>query len=457
MATLNLTWTPCGSSSDGTYIYFGKTNVVTGTPISGTGWTLYTGSALANGASSATISSLDDNVQYTAYAYCHCPAAGNGPLVQAGPVINYACPTLTNIVPSYNGVSYTLSVPGSANNAGSYITKILVQLYDSTNTTLLQANTYNSPFTAGVNDSFSALSSATNYNLRVVYSNTSGSLTNNCVNAPVTTSTACGAPTVTLTNPSASGFQVGWTPSTGGTFDVLINGNVVATGLTTGPYTATGLNPATAYQVNVRLNCTTGGNGISTTQSITTNNAAVTGQVAINQNLPSSSGSRKTLSMAFTFAQPTAFPMTVYFGESDFIVQNGGTNCSTFAGYDIYTPPMFNGQPGYSNAPLCPFGNQNLGFAPSGNLPWVINIPQGVTTYNTPVDSVYTTAGPGSNVGSSNPGGFQYAPWSMAINSNNRSVINIWMRVTSPSGYSANFTLASGQNVPSTQVGLTNV
>src|ERR1700749_2367087 len=108
MATANYTWTPCGSSSDGQYVYYGKTNIATGTPVSGTGWTFYTGPPLPNTANSASITRLDDNVEYPFYVYCHCPAAGNGPLSNFGPLIKYICPTLSNITPTFNGVSYTV-------------------------------------------------------------------------------------------------------------------------------------------------------------------------------------------------------------------------------------------------------------------------------------------------------------------------------------------------------------
>lgn len=436
MATFNINWTPCGSSSDAQYIYYGKSNVVTGTPVSGTGWTLYTGAAIVNSIGSAIIDGLDDNVEYTVYGYCHCPAAGNGPLSNFGPVIKYACPTLSNIVPTYNGVSYNLAIPNSANNTGTWIQKTLVNLYDSSLQNLLQTNTYNTPFNANVSGSFTALNASSNYNLQVIYSDNTGIKTNQCGSSPFTTSAACTAPTVTVNNPTSNTFDVNWTPTSGGTFDILVNNNVIASGLTTGPYTATSLTPATIYQVNVRKNCTTGGNAVSTTQNISTTNANVNGVVAMNSNV-NAVGTFATgdLSLSFTFPTATAFPITLYFG---YIHENGcttcsGGKCSWSNGYDIFSPPA-----GAQNCPSTPIGNVNSGGHP--NYPFVVNIPQGVTTFNSGTNihtidpSPTLPNNPWQNYGAGNTGGA-------------RGFTDLYVKIANPNGYSANFTITNGTNI----------
>lgn len=405
MATANISWTPCGSSSDGQYLYYGKTTIATGTPVSGTGWTLYSGVPLTNTANTVTINGLDDNVEYTFYIYCHCPSAGNGPLISSDPIIKYICPTFSNVVPTYNGVSYNLTIPISANNSGSWIQKVLVSVYDSSNLNLLYTNTYTQPF-ANVSGSFTSLSSSTNYNLQISYTNNAGTKSNNCISVPFTTAAACVAPMVTVNNPTANTFDVNWTPSTGGTFDILVNNSVVATGLTVSPYTVTGLSPATIYQANVRKNCTTGGTAVSTTQNITTTNAPINGILSFNVT-PSPANNY----LIFTFPMATAFPITVYVGN---ILQIGS---------NLYAE-------GYSNLFSLPPGVVPFGTPAGPPLhpnPVIFNIPQGVTTFTTSTPYFY-------------PDGSGWQLISPSI------MKDIYIKVNSPSGYNANFTIANGFN-----------
>lgn len=432
MATGNPTWTACGSSSDGTYLYYGKTQIVTGNPLSGTGWTLYSGATLANTANSATIPGLDDNVEYTFYVYCHCTTSGNGPLSNFGPIINYACPTIASTTPSSNGLSYTLNVPSSANNTGSWIQNIVVSVYDSGGLTLLYSNIHNAPFVSPISGNFTGLVAGTNYQLKISYSNAGATRTSACSTTNFSTAAACVAPIVTLNNATSNSFDVLWSPSTGGTFDILVNSNVVASGLVSSPYTVTSLLPATIYQVNVRKNCSTGGNAVSSTQSITTSNATINGVIAINCGVPPNNpgGRTGTYSMVFNFAQPTAFPITVYFGQVAHVQNISNVYCNFYNGYDLFSIPVG------SNS-TCVDGPGYFGYGPSSNLPWVINIPQGVTNYSTPINSVYTTAGQGS-----------YQPWNFPAGSSNliSGITDLFIRVNSPSGYSSNFTIANGQN-----------
>lgn len=423
MATANIpSWTPCGSVSDGQYLYYGKTNIVTGTPISGTGWTLYTGAPLSNTTSSATITGLDDNVEYTFYIYCHCPTSGNGPLSNYGPVIKYVCPTVQSTIPTFNGVSYTLSVPASSNNTGSWIQTIVVQVYDSSGVNLLSTNVHNQPFASTISSSFTGLSASTNYQLKLSYSNSASSRSSACSSTPFTTAAACTAPTVTVSNITANSFDVSWTPSTGGSFDILVNNAVVASGLTTGLYTVTGLSAATIYQLNVRKNCTTGGTAVSTTQNITTVNALISGVISMNSDTNTVGGlSEGSLFLAFSFAQPTAFPMTLYFG---FTNSPTGGSCSYSNGYLIFTPPV-----GAQNCSGIPIGDTYYGDGVPSS-PFVVNIPQGVTTYNS-----------GTQINTLTPSTHGHY-WL-----NQSQYTDLYVKVNSPSGYNANFTIANGSNI----------
>lgn len=436
MATGTPSWTACGSSSDGTYLYYGKTQIVTGNPLSGTGWTLYSGATLANTANSASIPGLDDNVEYTFYVYCHCVASGNGPLSNFGPIINYVCPTISSTTPTSNGLSYTLNVPASANNTGSWIQNITVSVYDSGGISLLYTNIHNAPFVSPISGNFTGLVAGTNYQLKISYSNAGATRTSTCSTTNFTTAAACVAPTVTLNNATSNSFDVLWSPSTGGTFDILVNSNVIASGLVSSPYTVTSLNPATIYQVNVRKNCSTGGNAVSSTQSITTTNANINGIISINSSQPQTSGTIGTYTMSFSFPTATTFPITVYFGQVAHVQNSSNAYCNLYNGYDLFSPNI-------GPNPQC-FSASGLGYGgygPSDNLPWVINIPQGVTNYSTAANSIYTTAG-------SVNGSSTYTPWSRPGGSVGliSGITDIFIRVNSPSGYSANFTIVDGLN-----------
>lgn len=275
MATANITWNACGTSSDGQYLYYGKSSIVTGTPISGTGWTLYNSAPLTNTITNASISGLDDNVEYIFNIFCHCTSSGNGPISSQGPYIKYVCPTVSIPNVNYNTINYTLTVPISANNTGTWIQKIVVTLLDSAGISQISQNNHTSPFSTSISGSFTGLSSSTTYTLQVSYSNNSNSRSNSCTSQTVTTYAACVAPTVTISNISNTTFDVAYTPiSSGDTFDILVNGSAIATGLTTSPYTVTGRTANTLYTVAVRKNCATGGSATSTTQNVTTTNTA---------------------------------------------------------------------------------------------------------------------------------------------------------------------------------------
>lgn len=304
MATFNVSWTPCGAASDGQFLYYGKTLVATGTPVSGTGWTLFSGAALANSVSSESITGLDDNVEYMFYIFCHCSTAGNGPLVNQGPLIKYVCPTVSQVTQTFNTVNYNLNVPASANNSGSWIQTIVVTLLNSAGTTVILTNTHTGPFATTIASNFTGLTPSTTYTLRVAYSNNSSSRTNICSNQQVTTAVTCAAPTVAINNITNSGFDVAFSPiASGDTFDILINSSVVATGLTVSPYTATGLAANTAYQVAVRKNCATGGNAISTAQNATT--TSLTACAFEVTNLAASSINSTQMTITWTSASST--------------------------------------------------------------------------------------------------------------------------------------------------------
>lgn len=443
MATINTNWTPCGSASDGQFLYYGKTTIATGTPVSGTGWTLYSGVALANTISSEVITGLDDNVEYTLYNYCHCTDSGNGPLSSVGPLIKYACPTLQSAPSTFNGVSYSIAVPTSANNSGSWIQSILVQVLDSSNTNVLLTNTHNAPFSSIISSNFSGLNPSTNYNLKISYSNSAVTRTNTCFSFPFATAAACTAPVASVSNITPNSFDISWTPSIGGSFDVLLNGTAIATGLTStnGVYTVTGLNSATIYQVAIRKNCTTGGTAISNTVNVTTTNLLITGVVSMNKAHSYSSG-QEPMTLIFSFPSATPTPLSLYFGytwENHCSCLSG--SCTWSNGYDIF-PMVKSCPPSGSGGPIAADTNGDP-FTGPPHLPFVVNIPQGVTNFS--ATNIFTT------LGNPGPSGNVLGPWTV-INPNSgsgsaRGFTDLYVKVNTPVGYSANFSIANGTNI----------
>lgn len=280
MATISLTMNACGGSATTQKIYYGKTKLVTGDALTGTGWTLYSGSAVSANTTTVTLTSLDDNVDYSVERYCNCPISGDiGPERLDG-LIKNLCPTFGFIHPSSTTVSYQASIPSSASTAGTWIDKVLVELL-SVSDTVLQTNTINKPFSLFVNvGSFAGLTPNSSYKLRLKYSNSAGTRTYACTAQALTTTSACSAPTVTLTNVSGTSITVNWTvPSInpGDTYNLIKNGVTIASGLglSASPYILTGLTSNTLYQIGVQRNCGTGGTATGQTSAFTVNGPSI--------------------------------------------------------------------------------------------------------------------------------------------------------------------------------------
>lgn len=282
MAIASLTFNACSVSSDSQDIYYGKTLQVTGTPFAGSGWILYNNTPLAGTDTSVSISGLDDNVDYTFYRYCHCPLTGLTDPEILGPVIKTVCPSFTSITPSFDTVSYILNVPLSANNAGSWIERIIVDLLDSTGTVVLFTNTHVAPFPGSISSSFTALTGNTTYKIRVKYSKNDNTRQTQCLLSTVTTTVGCLAPVVTIDSIGSTSFNINYSPSggpqSGDTYNIVLNGQTIASGLPTGstPFTVTGLSSNTFYTVDVVRNCGGGGSNTASASATTTQVNTVT-------------------------------------------------------------------------------------------------------------------------------------------------------------------------------------
>lgn len=282
MATISLTMNACGGSSTSQKIFYGKTNLVTGTGLNGTGWTLYSGSAISASTVSVTLTALEDNVDYSVERYCNCPVAGDVGPERKDRLIKDVCGSFSLVVVGSTTVSYQLSLPASLNNSGTWVDKVLVELTNASGTSVLNTNTINRPFSSFLTSgNFSGLSADTAYKIRMKYSNATGTRTHECPSQDITTKTACSAPNVTLSNVGATSMTVNWTVSSsvpGDTYNIIRNGVTIASGLpiSASPYTMTGLSNNTLYQIGVQRNCGATGTATGTSSAFTVNGPTIT-------------------------------------------------------------------------------------------------------------------------------------------------------------------------------------
>lgn len=280
MATTTVTWGACGAEAIDTSLYYGKSSIVTGNPPGGTGWVLFGGSTLPNTANSATVP-IDDNVDYTFKVKCNC-TNGLGGTVTKTSIIKNVCPSsfnLSSTVPTI--ISYSAILPGSVSNAGTWIQKVVFDLLDSSGTTILTSNdVVASPGTK--TGSFTGLTGNTQYQVRIKYSNSSGTRTHVCGVNTITTATPCTAPTITLSNGTSTSIDIAITPLVSGdTYDVIVNGVTKATAQTTSTYYLTGLTTNTNYTVQIVKHCA-GGLDASSSASFKTLVPGVTNITIIN-------------------------------------------------------------------------------------------------------------------------------------------------------------------------------
>jgi len=412
MTTANVTINACAGASDSMKVYYGKTLLVTGDPVSGTGWTLYTGGPIAGSTTSVTITGLDDNVEYTFYRYCHCPVSGDTTPEIDGPIIKYVCPSFQTTNASSNQIDYVVSVPPSVNNSGTWIQRILVEVYDSTGTTLLSQNVYNGPFSSTLSGSFLGLLSQTSYQLRIRYSNTAGTLFRACTALNIDTTPACVAPTVNISNLNGTSFDINWTvPSAyiGDTYNIIINSSTVASSIPYGsqPYTYSGATPSTSYSVQVVRNFAYGGQCTSSTQTVNTPFALISG--VLNLACNSNCSSQGDVILSINFTAPTPVPLTLYFGKIE--VLPGNPAVGSAYGYDLFAIP-----PGITPAP-----------GSGSNFPYFINVPSGTSNLN--------VTGPFPRTDS-------FAPW--VCQQCQGLLRDVYVKIQAPSGYASNFSKGIG-------------
>lgn len=171
--TANLTWTPGGG---------GGTQVVEYKLANATSYTTY--STVQPTATSATIPGLSPNVIYIFRITNNCASGMSVANTKQG--IEITCPTITSIVTD-------TSIVASFVPLGGDIDSYMVNLYDSTGTTILQSQTFTGPFDVQVSATFTGLIASTSYLVEV--NPAAGSVSRiNCTRITATTTATPGCP-----------------------------------------------------------------------------------------------------------------------------------------------------------------------------------------------------------------------------------------------------------------------
>lgn len=456
MATAVVNWTP---SNGTTYeIWYAKLSVVGTTSLPPTsGWTQATGSPFDSSLGVASIPGLDDNTIYRIAARIDC----TGPDSDWVSISDYklVCPGLgvvANPTDSNPGASVTATI-----TILNYIEfeaiapTITVAIRKTSGVTIEQSHQFTAPYPNSVLTwTFPSLVNSTQYTVILTVQDSIASSTVSCGTQTVTTSSAvivpppfCFSPDFTLSAISKDTVDVTVTSTilTGDTFDISIDGGLTYSFLNvaTPTFQVFGLTPATMYQIVVRRNCGAGGSNASTSQTFTTNAATIVGTVSMNSSVnlrgQFTSGD---LYLLFTFPAPTPFPITLYFGftfETSCGPCAGGV-CYYSNGYSMFTPVS-----GRANG-LCA-GTLANGATYYGNShpesPFVVNIPQGVTTYNSGT-SIRTTT---STVPYSPSFDRQWLNNGTGTIPAARGYVDLFVKANSPSGYSTALTIAPGLNI----------
>lgn len=449
MATATITWIPVNGSNY--EIWYAKLSVVGSTSLPpSAGWIQATGSPFDSSLGIATITGLDNNTQYRFASRNDCISIDSA--WQTNLKYKLVCPTFSLVAnpvsPSDTGASITATVNllnlVEFESIASTITLTFKKTSDSS---VADTKVFTSPYTSSIlTYTSSSLLVTTGY---IVYLSIHDGIANTdiaCSNQSISTLTpvvvpppVCPPSTFSIIDITTTTITVilGSPIAEGDLWDVSVDGGVtyIHTGDPSvgGIITVGGLISGTSYQVVVRRNCISGGQGISPSQTITTLVPSVIGTVSMIKTHPYN-GEQDTGILAFTFPQPLVNAITLYIG---YTWENTCSSCANNVclwsnGSDIFptAPQTCTG----SGAPLGAGGDTYSGPA---HLPFVVNIPAGSTSYT--ATNIFTTIG-GTGQHS---GGFVVGPW-LFINPNPgggsaRGYTDLYIKVNSPSGYTSSF------------------
>lgn len=450
MADITINWVPVNG---GSYeIWYAKLSVVgtTSEPPT-TGWVKAAGSPFDSALGTASILGVDNNTQYRVDTRNDCTQ--NDSIWTDDIRYKLVCPSISLVAnpvsPSDAGASITASVTLSNRiEFESIASSITLQIRKTSDSSIVETKMISSPYsTDTLSYTFNNLLTGTNYTVYLSIQDGIEGTSINCSNQAATTQTpvivpppVCNAPTFSITNVTANNATINITSTlnSGDKYDISLNGGTsyTYTGITTQSFQLTGLSTATSYQIVVRLNCVAGGIGTSTSQTFTTSSQVVTGVLSMNSNTNVANNNKQgTLYITFSFPKPTPAPLTLYFGYTHENLCNGcpGGKCSWSNGYDIFTPPA-----GAQNCPGNPIGD---GYSGPPHLPFIVNIPQGVTSYNSGTN-IFTAQG------GTNPSHGVIGPWQNLGGGNGaRGYTDLYVKIASPSGYNAAFVMINGQNI----------
>lgn len=448
MADITINWVPVNG---GSYeIWYSKLSTVgtTSEPPT-TGWIQAAGSPFDSSLGTASILGVDDNTQYRVDTKNDC--SQNDSAWTDDIRYKLVCPTMSlsanPVSPSDAGASIsTLVALSNRIEFETIASSITLQIRKTSDGSIIETKVISSPYsTDSLSYTFNNLLTGTNYTVYLSMQDSIVGAIVSCSNQAATTQTpvivpppVCNTPTFSITNVTANTATINITSTlnSGDVYDISLNGGTsyTYTSITTQSFIVNSLNAATSYQIVVRLNCIGGGIGTSTSQTFTTNALVINGTIAMNSSINAvGTFASGTLYLTFTFPQPTPSPLTLYFGYTH---ENGcstcvGGKCNWSNGYGIFTPPT-------QTCPGSPTGNINSGGHP--NYPFVVNIPQGVTTFNSGTNihtidpSPSLPNNPWQNYGAGNTGGA-------------RGFTDLYVKVQNPSGYNAAFSITNGQNI----------
>lgn len=453
MATATITWVPVNGSNY--EIWYAKLSVVGSVNLPpSAGWVQATGSPFDSSLGTATITGLDDNTQYRFASRNDC-SPSDSPWQT---IIKYklVCPTFSVVANTVGATDVGASISITVNllNYVEYgaIANTTLTIKKTSDSTIADAKEFFGPYDSStLTYTSSGLLVGTGYTVYLtihdsIVATGDTTCTNQSITTQVPTSTpppVCGTPTFTLGGLTYNSLQVFITNGlTGDTYDVSVDGGAsyVILGVDgSTPITVIGLNSGTSYQVVVRRNCIAGGQSVSTSQTTTIPIPTIVGTMSIIRTTPFSTNNSEFGKLAFTFTQPTPAPLTILFGyqwEHRCPACSGG-NCIWSAGYDIF--PAVNTCP-----PPAQLGDEQGGAA---HYPYIINIPAGVTTY-TAINFITQAGGPGTYT----PEGIYIGHYWETISGNigggsARNYTDAYLRISSPAGYTANFTYSDADTV----------
>lgn len=171
--TANITWTPGGG---------GGTQAVEYKLLNATTYTQY--STVQPTATSVSIPGLSPNLVYMFRITNNCGGGTASATTRTG--IEITCPTITSVVTD-------TSVVASFAPLGGDIDSYVVNLYESTGTTILQTQTFTGPFDVQINATFIGLTASTSY-LVEVRPAAGSTIRTNCTRITATTTVTPGCP-----------------------------------------------------------------------------------------------------------------------------------------------------------------------------------------------------------------------------------------------------------------------